>query len=130
MKILIADDDQDLASLVAFTLGQAGYLVVKTLDGDGALKAFEHEAPDLVVLDINMPRKNGFEMLAEMKSDAELQSLPVVMLTMSEREEDVLRSYKQGACSYVKKPLDLGDFRRVVNQFQAYWTQVARIPAN
>jgi CheY-like chemotaxis protein len=139
VEILLVEDNEDDSILISEVFADARLATVinRVRDGEEGLAYLRREGsyrnarrPGLVLLDINMPRKNGFEMLAEMKSDAELQSLPVVMLTMSEREEDVLRSYKQGACSYVKKPVNLGDFKRVVNQFQTYWTQVVRIPAN
>jgi DNA-binding response OmpR family regulator len=101
MKILIADDDQDLASLVAFTLGQAGYLVVKTLDGDAALKAFEQESPDLVVLDINMPRMNGFQVCEAIRQQSRV---PVMMLTARGEEEDLVKAIELGADDYLTKP--------------------------
>jgi len=101
MKILIADDDQDLASLVAFTLGQAGYLVVKTLDGEAAIKAFENEAPDLVVLDINMPRVNGFQVCETIRQQSRV---PVMMLTARGEEEDLVKAIELGADDYLTKP--------------------------
>jgi DNA-binding response OmpR family regulator len=76
-----------------------------------------------------MPRKDGFEVLEEVKGDARLRHLPVIMLTTSHREEDVVRSYSRGACSYVTKPIDFKQFQDVVKQFGLYWTLVARVPA-
>jgi len=101
MKILIADDDQDLASLVAFTLGQAGYLVVKTLDGEAAIKAFDSESPDLVVLDINMPRANGFQVCESIRQKSRV---PIMMLTARGEEEDLVKAIELGADDYLTKP--------------------------
>jgi DNA-binding response OmpR family regulator len=85
--------------------------------------------PDLVLLDINMPRKNGFEVLEDMKKDPRLQSLPVIMLTTSHREEDVVLSYAKGACSYIHKLVDLDQFKHRIKQFERYWTGISRIPS-
>ena len=84
--------------------------------------------PDIVLLDINMPKINGYEVLERMKKDPRLQSLPVIMLTMSEREEDVVRAYTNGACSFIHKPVDLDQFRERLKQFEHYWTGVSRVP--
>ena len=84
--------------------------------------------PDIVLLDINMPKKNGFEVLEEMKKDPRLLSLPVIMLTTSQREEDVVRAYEKGACSYIHKLVDLDEFKQLIKQFEHYWTGVSRIP--
>ena len=64
-----------------------------------------------------------------MKADPRLRSLPVIMLTMSDRDEDVMRSYADGACSYIKKPVDLNQFHMVIKQFEWYWTMISRIPS-
>jgi len=104
-------------------------------DGEAAL-AYLRQAgpythmrrPGLVLLDINMPKKNGFEVLQAMKADPLLQSLPVVMLTTSDREDDVVRSYTHGACSYIRKPISLEQFVQVVKDFEFYWTMVSRVP--
>ena len=85
--------------------------------------------PGLVLLDINMPRKNGFEVLQAMKADPLLDALPVVMLTTSDREEDIVRSYTHGASSYIRKPVRLEQFIQVVKNFEAYWTMVSLVPS-
>jgi CheY-like chemotaxis protein len=75
-----------------------------------------------------MPKKNGFEVLRAMKADPALRHIPVVMLTTSEREEDIALSYANGACSYIRKPVDLVWLKDVVKHFELYWTLVSRIP--
>lgn len=101
MKILIADDDRDLLSLIAFALMQAGYLVVRANDGPSAIRAFESESPDLVVLDINMPGASGFQVCEAIR----LQSrVPIMMLTVRGEEEDLVRALELGADDYLNKP--------------------------
>ena len=84
--------------------------------------------PDLVLLDLNLPRKDGREVLAEMKSDPELRRIPVVVLTTSQAEEDVLRAYNLHANCYVTKPVDFEQFMRVVRQIDDFWVKVVTLP--
>ena len=101
MKVLIADDDADLRDLIAFALTQAGYLVVRTGDGAAALAAFAAEAPDLVILDVNMPHASGFQVCAAIR---ERSAVPVMMLTVRGEEEDLVRALELGADDYLTKP--------------------------
>ena len=101
MKMLVADDDRDLRELIGFTLMQAGYLVVKAGDGTAALRMFEAESPDLVVLDINMPGASGFQVCEAIRKRSRV---PVIMLTARGTEEDRVRGLKMGADDYVVKP--------------------------
>jgi DNA-binding response OmpR family regulator len=101
MKVLIADDDHDLLALIAFTLGQAGYLVVKSNDGAAALAAFESESPDLVLLDINMPKLSGFQVCEAIRNKSRV---PVMMLTVRGEEEDLVKAIELGADDYLNKP--------------------------
>ena len=84
--------------------------------------------PDLVLLDLNLPKKDGREVLAEMKSDPSLRRIPVVVLTTSKAEEDVLRSYNLHANCYITKPVDLEQFIRVVKSIDDFWLTVVRLP--
>src|ERR1700733_13411345 len=101
MKILIADDDRDLLSLIAFALMQAGYLVVRASDGPGAIRAFETESPDLVLLDINMPGASGFQVCEAIRLKSRV---PIMMLTVRGEEEDLVRALELGADDYLNKP--------------------------
>jgi DNA-binding response OmpR family regulator len=101
MKILIADDDRDLLSLIAFALMQAGYMVVRAIDGPGAISAFEAESPDLVVLDINMPGASGFQVCEAIRVKSRV---PIMMLTARGEEEDLVRALELGADDYLNKP--------------------------
>ena len=101
MKVLVADDDPDLRELIAFTLTQAGYLVVKAADGALAVRGFAEQAPDLVVLDINMPGLSGFQVCEAIRASS---SVPVMMLTVRGEEEDLVRALELGADDYLTKP--------------------------
>ena len=101
MKILVADDDLDLLGLVAYSLSQAGYLVVKAGDGPGALATYEAEAPDLVILDINMPGTSGFEVCTAIRARGEV---PIMMLTARGEEQDLVKALDLGADDYLTKP--------------------------
>jgi len=101
MKILIADDDQDLLELVAFSLAQSGFLALKAADGHDALRIFGLEAPDLLILDVNMPGLSGFEVCEAVRRKSRV---PVMMLTVRGAEEDLVRAFELGADDYLNKP--------------------------
>ncbi|HWG00178.1 MAG TPA: response regulator transcription factor [Steroidobacteraceae bacterium] len=101
MKILVADDDRDLRDLVGFTLTQAGYLVIKAQDGTTALRAVAEEAPDLVILDINMPGASGFQVCESIRRNSRV---PIMMLTVRGEEQDLVRALELGADDYLTKP--------------------------
>jgi DNA-binding response OmpR family regulator len=101
MKILAVDDDADLLELVGFTLRRAGYAVVTAADGEAALRVFDDELPDLVVLDANLPRLSGFEVCRRIRARA---ATPILMLTVRSAEEDQVQGLDLGADDYVTKP--------------------------
>jgi len=101
MKILVVDDDADLLALVAFALSQAGFVVVKATDVASALRLFAAEAPDLAILDINLPGGSGFDICAAVRRDSKI---PVMMLTARGEEEDLVRALDLGADDYLTKP--------------------------
>lgn len=84
--------------------------------------------PDLILLDLNLPRKDGREVLQEIKTDPDLKRIPVVVLTTSKAEEDVIRSYSLHANCYITKPVDLDQFMRVVQSIQDFWLTIVRLP--
>lgn len=84
--------------------------------------------PALVLLDLNLPRKDGREVLAEMKADPGLKTVPVVVLTTSQAQEDVLRTYRLHANCYVTKPVDFGSFQRVIQAIENFWFTVVTLP--
>ena len=103
-KILIADDDPILVEILRFRLQGAGYNIEVARDGEEALEAIRALRPDLVVLDSMMPVVTGPEVLAKLKSDPELSSIPVVMLTARDGEADIVAGLKAGAAEYLTKP--------------------------
>jgi two-component system, chemotaxis family, response regulator Rcp1 len=84
--------------------------------------------PDLILLDLNLPKKDGREVLAEVKSDASLKLIPVVVLTSSQADEDVVRAYALNANCYVAKPVDLHQFNRIVQAIESFWFTVVTLP--
>ena len=139
MEILLVEDNEDDIVLEQEALADAKLVNIMYVvrDGEEALAYLRrqgryHDAkkPGLILLDINMPKKNGFEVLQEMKADVDLRHIPVVMLTTSDREKDVVKSYATGACSFVTKPMDFDRFGEVAKQLALYWAGVARVPSN
>ena len=86
--------------------------------------------PDLVLLDLNLPKKDGREVLAAMKADASLKTIPVVVLTTSQAEEDVIRAYRLNCNCYVTKPVDFEQFTRIVQAIEQFWLTVVTLPPN
>jgi chemotaxis family two-component system response regulator Rcp1 len=86
------------------------------------------ERPDLILLDLNLPRKDGRQVLAVIKADPELKTIPVVVLTTSQAEQDVLQSYQLQANCYITKPVDLEQFMNVVRSIQDFWLTVVKLP--
>lgn len=103
-RVLVADDDSDIRELVRFKLEQAGHEVVTTADGDAALAAIRDQPPDLALLDIMMPRRNGIELVQEIRKNDDLTGLAVVLLTARAREQDVQHGFEVGADDYIVKP--------------------------
>jgi CheY-like chemotaxis protein len=135
--ILIAEDNEDDILLIreAFEAANMINRVAVVRDGGEALAYLRGEGPfshvplpGMVLLDINMPKKTGLEALADIKADPRFLALPVVMLTVSERDEDIIRSFEQGACSYIRKPVTFTRFISVVKEFELYWTLVSKVP--
>lgn len=139
LHILVVDDNEDDVILLEESLrDQPAVQVLHVVrDGEEAMAYLRREGefcaaprPGLVLLDINMPRKNGFEVLSEMKDDPALRSIPVVMLTTSRRDADVLEAYSGGACSFVSKPVSFDRLKLMAGHFVRYWSTVARLPRN
>lgn len=85
--------------------------------------------PDLILLDLNLPRKNGYEVLQEIKADPQLQTIPVVVLTTSRAEEDVLRSYHSHANCYITKPVEFDSFVKAVQSISHFWFTIVTLPS-
>jgi two-component system response regulator len=139
VEILLVEDNPDDVDLTSEALKQSSlesHLHVVE-DGVQALEFLRHSerfpgvpTPDLILLDLNLPKKSGHEVLAEIKSDPRLRHIPVVILTTSAAESDVARSYDLAANCYVTKPVGLDDFFRVVGTIERFWREVATLPAH
>jgi CheY-like chemotaxis protein len=136
--ILIAEDNEDDILLIREAFEEVNLVnrIAVVRDGEEALAYLRGEEPypespfpGMVLLDINMPKKTGLEVLTEIKADPRFRALPVVMLTVSERDEDIIRSFEQGACSYIRKPVTFTRFITIVKEFEMYWTLISKIPA-
>lgn len=106
-------------------------------DGVEALQFLRQEGrfvdaprPDLILLDLNLPRKDGREVLSEIKDDQRLKTIPVVILTSSEAEKDIVKTYSLGANCYITKPVDLEQFAHVVEAIESFWFMVVKLPPN
>ena len=86
--------------------------------------------PDLVLLDLNLPKKDGREVLAEIKADPDLRRIPIVVLSVSREEEDILKTYNLHANCYITKPIDLHQFMKVVQSIKEFWLTIVKLPPN
>ncbi len=139
IDILLVEDNPADVRLTREALKEAKVVnalhVVK--DGVAALKFLQRQnsyadapRPDLILLDLNLPKKDGREVLAEVKQDDQLKSIPVVVLTTSRADEDIVRSYHLHANAYVTKPVDLAQFLKVVRSLEEFWLAVVTLPPN
>lgn len=105
-KILIADDSPTAAALLQRMLAPLGHTILTVGDGEEAVRRIQHEHPDLVILDIIMPKMNGFQLCRTIRSDPELKDLPIIVVTSMDRESDRYWGMKQGADEYLVKPVE------------------------
>jgi DNA-binding response OmpR family regulator len=108
-KILIADDERDIRDLVAFALRFAGYEVITTSNGEEAVQAVLEEAPDLILLDVRMPRMTGYEACRQIKEQPGTQDIPIVFLSAKGQEAEVNAGLQLGAVEYIVKPFSPDD---------------------
>ena len=136
--ILLADDDEDdrAATRDGFERNRMANDLRTVNDGEELMSFLRREGkyvdaprPGLILLDLNMPKKDGREALSEIKRDPGLRSIPVIVLTTSSQEEDILRSYDLGANSYITKPVTLDALVKVLGTLGQYWIQVVQLPA-
>ncbi|AVP67454.1 response regulator [Rhodococcus hoagii] len=137
IDVLLVEDDpgDELMTREAFEFNKVGNNLHVVRDGEQALdflyKRGEYPdavRPDLILLDLNLPKYDGRQVLEKIKSDQDLADIPVVILTTSGAEEDIVRSYKLHANAYVTKPVDLDQFIAAVRQIDDFWVQVVRLP--
>lgn len=138
--ILMADDDQDDIMLTQKALKKSGLLntLIAVQNGEELLDYLLHRGqysdktkyslPGIILLDLNMPKKDGRETLREIKSHNELKSIPVVIFTTSKAEEDIYRSYELGVNSFITKPIKFEELVRVVSSLGGYWFKIVQLP--
>ncbi|MEE9584332.1 MAG: response regulator [Candidatus Brocadiales bacterium] len=137
IEILLVEDDQGDVDLIKEALKESKFHnnldVVE--DGEEAMAFLRREGrfadatePDLILLDLNLPKKDGREVLAEIKEDPALKRIPVVVLTTSEAEQDVVKSYDLHANCYITKPVDLDQFIKIVLSIQEFWLSIVKLP--
>jgi CheY-like chemotaxis protein len=133
----MVEDNEGDVRLTREVIKEGKILVNLEVVGDGieAMSYLRHQGrysqalrPNLILLDLNLPRKDGREVLAEIKNDTELKRIPVVVMTISDAEEDILRSYNLHANAYITKPLNLDQFKKVVDAIDGFWFSVVTLP--
>jgi DNA-binding response OmpR family regulator len=102
--VLAADDDEDILELVAFRLERSGYTVVRARDGEEAVELARQAKPDLAVLDVMMPKLDGFEVTRRLRADEATRRMPIILLTARAQDADLQRGFEAGADDYVRKP--------------------------
>jgi chemotaxis family two-component system response regulator Rcp1 len=137
IEILLVEDSPGDARLVqeAFKEGKVVNNLTVVTDGVQAMDFLRRQGqyagaprPDLILLDLNLPKKDGREVLAEIKADDGLKTIPVVILTMSQAEEDILKTYNLHANCYITKPVDLEQFFKAVQLIEDFWLTVVKLP--
>lgn len=132
IELLLVDDSEADVRLTIEALKEAKVhnKIHVAYDGESAMELLRkpgQRRPDLILLDLNLPGMDGREVLAEIKSDPELAIIPVVILTTSRAEEDILRTYRLHANCYITKPVDLQQFIRVIQSIEDFWFSVVRL---
>ncbi len=139
IEILLVEDNPGDARLTleAFKEGRVLNNLTVMKDGVEALAYLRRQGPyanakqpDLILLDLNLPRKDGREVLSEIKADEHLMKIPVIVLTTSAAEEDIARAYSQHANCYITKPVDLDQFLRVAQSIETFWLSLVKLPSN
>jgi CheY-like chemotaxis protein len=137
ISVLLVEDDPGDVLLIreAFAEQKVGNVLSVVSDGVEAMQFVRGEGeyagrgrPDLVLLDLNLPRKSGVEVLAEIKGDPELATIPVIVLTTSSSQEDIMGSYRMHANAFITKPVDFERFREIVHQIDDFFIGIVKLP--
>lgn len=136
--LLVEDDEGDIElTLEAFNRSKIALNLNVVRDGMEAMAYLQQQgefqtenSPDLILLDLNLPRKDGREVLHEIQANEYLKQIPVVVLTTSEADEDILRSYQVGANAYVTKPVGLEGLTKVVTMLEEFWFTIVKLPSH
>ena len=136
--LLVEDNPADIRlTQEAFKEGKVHNRMSIARNGEEALAFLRRQhpfegapTPDIILLDLNLPRKDGREVLADIKSDPDLKHIPVVILTTSENESDLIQSYSLHANCYICKPVDLDNFLKVIRRIEGFWLEIVKLPPN
>jgi DNA-binding response OmpR family regulator len=109
--VLAADDDEDILELIAFRLERSGYTVLRARDGEEALRIAREAKPDLAVLDVMMPKLDGFDLTRRLRADDETRAIPIILLTARAQDADVQAGFDAGADDYLRKPFSPQELR-------------------
>ncbi len=139
IDVLLVEDNEDHIYLTRKALSEGAGAQMKlhiVTDGEAALDFMNHRAPyegvpspDLVLLDVKLPKKDGFEVLEALKTDPRFRAIPVIMLTSSDTESDILRGYGLGSNAYIAKPIAFDEFSQKLRAIPEFWNRIATLPA-
>jgi CheY-like chemotaxis protein len=138
IKLLLVEDNPDDVEIAIRALRKSRLIndISVVRDGEEALSLLFRDGgqdldpfrPDLILLDLNLPKVSGFDVLDRIKTSDELSSIPVIVLTVSERQEDIARAYQLGANTYITKPVDFEKFMHAIDTLWEYWMVIAKLP--
>ena len=138
VQVLLIDDDPADIRLIQECFKRSSMAIdLHVEDGEKAVEYLRKRAevpsgayPDLILLDLNMPKKDGRQLLSELKMDKDLKRIPVVVLTTSDAETDIIKSYNLGANCYITKPVDFDQFSRIVDLITEFWLKTVKLPSS
>ncbi|MDD2804452.1 MAG: response regulator [Elusimicrobiales bacterium] len=139
LSVLLVEDNEDdvliaqrafkeFKFISAVHVARDGQEALDLLSASGTRAGQKPLRPSIILLDITLPLMDGIALLRRLKADSSLRAIPVVMLTTSSRHEDILRSYENGAASYITKPASLDEFLELARKFEMYWVSVSKLP--
>lgn len=137
IKILLVEDNQDdiFLTIEAFKKVKVKNSIISVTDGVEALeylhrrgKYVNAQRPDIILLDLNLPRKDGFEVLKDIKEDPDLKTIPVIVLTASKADEDAAKSYSHYANCFISKPVRMEEFNKIIREIEEFWFLIVKLP--
>ena len=127
-RVLVVEDEEIVRDILLKVLTEEGYRVDAVETGEEGLKALDNQLYDLVLLDLNLPKKDGREVLGEIKAHQDLRHIPVLVLTTSSNEKDVSQAYGLHANCYILKPVDIDECLNIFQHLKSFWCERAALP--